>query len=178
MREIIVSEFMTLDGVFETPEEWSLEYFADDISRFKHDELFESDALLLGRVTFEVFAGSWPERTDDTGFADRINSMPKHVVSTTLDDPGWNASVIRGGLPDSVRQLKDEGDGILLVNGSGQLVGSLAQYDLVDEYRLITYPVVLGEGRGLFQKGATAKLQFVEAKPFETGPVLLRYRSG
>jgi dihydrofolate reductase len=177
MRQIVVSEFMTLDGVFESPEEWSLEYCGDEISQFKHDELFESDALLLGRVTYEGFAEAWPERTDDTGFADRINSMPKHVVSTTLDDADWNASVIEGGVPDSIHELKSGGDGTLLVNGSGQLVASLLEHDLIDEYRLLTYPVILGEGRELFPNGETAKLELSEAKAFDTGPVLLRYRS-
>lgn len=116
--------------MFESPEKWSLEYWDDDIAEFKHDELFESDALLLGRATYEGFSEAWPERTDDTGFADRINSMPKHVVSTSLDGPGWNASVIRGGVPDSIRELKNEGHGTLLVYGSGELVASMLEHRL------------------------------------------------
>lgn len=176
MSRLIVSEFITLDGVFEAPETWSLEYWDDGIAQFKHDELFESDALLLGRVTYQGFAEAWPERTDETGFADRINSMPKYVVSTTLEDADWNASVVDGNVPESIQELKDQDDGTVLVNGSGELVASLLEHGLVDEYRLLMYPVVLGEGRSLFPKGQPAMLTLDEAKSFDSGAVLLRYK--
>ncbi len=122
--------------------------------KFKLDEVMASDALLLGRVTYEGFAAAWPGRTDDIGFADKFNSMPKYVVSSTLRDPEWNNStVLEGDVVSSVKRLKDELAGDILVNGSIQLVRDLLANELVDELRLMVFPILLGQGRGLFENG-------------------------
>lgn len=166
MRKVVVSQFVSLDGVFEDPggaEDfehggWAFKFNrGDDGDKFKLDEVFASDALLLGRVTFQGFAAAWPSRKDDAGFADKFNSMPKYVVTTTLENPEWNNStVLKGDLTEEVEKIRAEGDGDILVNGSGKLVDALAERDLVDEYRLMVFPIVLGSGRRLFADSADA----------------------
>jgi dihydrofolate reductase len=138
----------------------------DEGHKFKLDEVLAAEALLLGRITYEGFAAAWPRMTDDVGFADKMNSMPKYVVSTTLTEPGWhNTRVLGGDAVTEVRQLKQAPGGDLLVNGSGHLVRTLAAHNLVDEYRLMVFPVVLGSGKRLFGNGATTDLGL------EAGPV-------
>ena len=129
--------------------------------------MFGSDALLLGRRTYEGFAAAWPERSDEAGFADRMNSMAKYVVSGTLEQADWNnTTVIRGDLADGVRALKSQQGGDILVAGSGRLVAGLVEHDLVDEYRLMVFPTILGRGQRLFpESDATADLELVEARP-------------
>jgi dihydrofolate reductase len=144
---------------------------------FKFDELFASDALLLGRLTYEGFAKAWPDMTDDKGFADRMNGMPKYVVSTTLQDPEWNNStVISTDVPKAVAALKEEpGKGILLA-GSGQLLRTLTEQGLVDEYRLMTHPIVVGAGKHLFTEGFDQTvMHLVDTMTFSTGIVVLTY---
>jgi Ohr subfamily peroxiredoxin len=138
-----------------------------DGDAFKVEEVFGSDALLLGRRTYEGFAAAWPERTDEVGFADRMNSMAKYVVSGTLEQADWNnTTVIGGDLADGVRDLKSRQGGDILVAGSGRLVAGLVEHDLVDEYRLMVFPTILGRGRRLFpESDATADLELVEARP-------------
>ncbi len=176
MRKLIVSEFVTLDGVMEDPGGaegfdrggWAFRFErGPDGDKFKLDEVLESDALLLGRRTYEGFAAAWPSRTDDAGFADKMNSMPKYVVSTTLETAAWNNStVLRGDVADEVRQLKEEPGGDILVAGSGQLVRELQRHDLVDEYRLMVFPVVLGSGKRLFEDAMESQaLRLVDARP-------------
>src|SRR5437867_7255580 len=122
MRKLIVTEFITLDGVIEAPHQWSFPYWNDEIAKFKHDELFAVDALLLGRVTYEGFAAAWPSRTDEEGYADRINGMPKFVVSTTLDNLAWqNSQMISNEVAERVRDLKRQAGQDVLVFGSGAL---------------------------------------------------------
>jgi len=160
MSKVVVSEFMTLDGVLEDPggaEGWDQGGWAFQFNRgpegdkFKLDELMAAGALLLGRVTYEGFAQAWPSRTDDAGFADKMNSMPKYVVSTTLHRAGWsNSTVIKGDIVEEVRKLKEQTSGDLLIAGSRRLVQTLMQHDLVDEYRLMVFPIVLGRGKRLF----------------------------
>lgn len=135
--------------------------------RFKLDEVLAAGALLLGRVTYEGFARAWPSISDEVGFAAKMNGMPKYVASTTLDRGDWeNTTVLRGDIPDEVRRLKGHVDGDLLVNGSGQLVRTLQAHDLVDEYRLMLYPVILGSGRRLFpDAGPASPLRLVESRP-------------
>src|SRR5215210_4342442 len=155
MGRIVVTEFVSLDGVIEDPggsEDfeyggWSFEFErGEEGDRFKLDEVMQSDALLLGRVTYEGFAAAWPSRSGE--FADKFNTMPKYVVSTTLQEPEWNNStVIRGDVAAEVSKLKQEPGGDILVNGSVQLVSALIEHDLVDEYRLMVFPVVLGAGK-------------------------------
>ena len=129
--------------------------------------MFGSDALLLGRRTYEGFAAAWPERSDEAGFADRMNSMAKYVVSGTLEQADWNnTTVIGGDLADGVRALKSQEGGDILVAGSGRLVAGLVEHDLVDEYRLMVFPTILGRGQRLFpESDATADLELVEARP-------------
>jgi dihydrofolate reductase len=158
MGRIIVTEFVSLDGVMEDPggsEDfkyggWSFEFSrGEEGDKFKLDETFDSTAQLLGRATYEGFADAWPSREGE--FADKFNSMPKYVVSSTLKDPEWtNTTVIEPPVEQSVRKLKDDVDGNIVVHGSCQLAQTLLELDLVDELRLMVFPVVLGAGKRLF----------------------------
>src|SRR3954449_12924892 len=162
-RRIVVSEFVTLDGVMEDPGGaegtpfggWAFKSERGEAGdRFKFDELMASDALLLGRKTYEGFAAAWPDRTDEAGFADKFNNMPKYVASTTLKDPEWNNSHVLGqDLTAEVNRLKQEHDGDLMVAGSVTLVHALAAAGLVDQWNLMVFPVVLGKGKRLFADG-------------------------
>jgi dihydrofolate reductase len=187
MRKLIVSEFVTLDGVMEDPGGaegfdrggWAFKFErGPDGDAFKLDEVFGSDALLLGRRTYEGFAAAWPERTDEAGFADRMNSMAKYVVSGTLEQADWNnTTVIGGDLADGVRALKSQQGGDILVAGSGRLVAGLVAHDLVDEYRLMVHPVVLGQGKKLFKEGsAPVDLALIETRKAGPDVQLLIYR--
>jgi dihydrofolate reductase len=161
MGQIVVTEFVSLDGVFEDPGGaesykhggWSFQINrGEDGDKFKLDEALASDALLLGRVTYQGFADAWPSRTGE--FADKFNSMPKYVVSTTLNTLEWNNShLINGDVASEVPKLKEQFGGDVVVHGSGQLVNTLKERDLVDEYRLMVFPVVLGTGKRLFADG-------------------------
>lgn len=176
MGKLVVSEFVTLDGVFEDPGGagefarggWAFKFNrGPEGDRFKLDELVAAGALLLGRTTYEGFARAWPSITDEVGFAAKMNGMPKYVVSKTLEQPTWtNTTVLRGDLAADVRRLKEQVEGDLLVNGSGQLVRALMALNLVDEYRLLVYPTLLGAGERLFADAehATA-LRLAEARP-------------
>jgi dihydrofolate reductase len=158
MAKIVVTEFLSLDGVMEGPGgddgfkrgAWSFEFErGDEGNKFKLDETMESDALLLGRRTYEGFAAAWPAR--DGEFADKFNSMPKYVISSTLTDPHWNNTTVLGGdVAEAVAKLKREQDGVIVVHGSAQLVQALVEHGLVDELRLMIYPIVLGTGKRLF----------------------------
>jgi dihydrofolate reductase len=185
MRKIFVTEFVSLDGVMEDPGGaekfvhggWTMPYWSDEIGKFKFDELLTSDALLLGRVTYQGFAAAWPSRTDEAGFAQRMNSLPKYVVSTTLDKAEWNNShLVKGNIAKEVSKLKQQPGQDIMVAGSNRLVHSLMQHDLVDEYRLLVYPVVLGSGKRLFGEADKATLRLVETRMFSSGVVLLRYQ--
>jgi dihydrofolate reductase len=182
---VVVTEFVTLDGVMEDPggaEDfehggWSFKFDrGDDGDRFKLDEVMQADAHLLGRVTYEGFAAAWPSRSGE--FADKINGMRKYVVSTTMDTAEWdNSTVIKGDLAEEVSKLKRAIDGDILVAGSATLVQALVERDLVDEYRLMVFPVVLGTGRRLFTEGgAGTVLELVESKPVgPDGVIVLTY---
>jgi dihydrofolate reductase len=174
MGNVVVSQFISLDGVVEDPggaEEfdrggWAFEFDRGaEGDKFKLDEVMASEVLLLGRVTYEGFAKAWPSRSGD--FADKFNTMPKYVVSTTLKDPEWNNStVIDGDVAEGVAKLRQDVDGDILVNGSVQLVQTLMEHDLVDEYRLMVFPTILGAGKRLFgETGEAAALRLVDAKP-------------
>lgn len=177
MRKIIVTEFVTLDGVMEAPNEWSFPYWNDDIAKFKYDELFASDALLLGRVTYDGFAAAWPSQKDEQGFADRMNSMKKYVVSNTRELPSWNNTMfIKGDVVEEIKRLKESEGGNILIAGSAQLIHSLREYNLIDEYQLLVYPVLLGEGKKLFKDGFTNRLKLLECRSFDSGVALLRYQ--
>jgi dihydrofolate reductase len=188
MGKLVVTEFITLDGVIEAPGGgaafahggWSFKFNrGDDGDKFKVDELTAADAQLLGRVTYAGFAQSWPTMNDNP-FGEKMNSMPKYVVSRTLrdEDATWaNSTVIRDDVPGQVARLKGKVAGDILVAGSPQLVRTLAEHDLVDEYRLMLFPVVLGSGKRLFADGSpTFTLRLVENKPVgPDGVVILTY---
>ncbi|HEX9075683.1 MAG TPA: dihydrofolate reductase family protein [Anaerolineae bacterium] len=187
MRKIVVTEFVTLDGVMEDPGGaekskhggWAFQFNrGPEGDKFKFDELLASDALLLGRVTYQGFAAAWPSIKDESGFADRMNGISKYVVSTTLQQAGWNNShLIKSQVVEQVSKLKTMPGQDILVAGSGQLVRTLMQHDLVDEYRLMVYPVILGGGKRLFQDGSDRRaLRLVEAKPVGSGILTLVYR--
>ncbi len=183
MGRVVVSEFVTLDGVIEDPggaEQlpnggWAFRFERGEAgNKFKVDELTAADALLLGRVTYEGFAAAWPNRSGDE-FSDKMNGMPKYVISSTLEEASWeNSQIVRGDVAEQVAKLRDE-VGELLVAGSASLVHALTAHDLVDEYRLMVYPTVLGGGKRLFaDPGAQANLKLVEAQP-AADTVLLTY---
>jgi len=185
MGRIVVTEFVSLDGVMEDPGGaenfrhggWTFEIErGEEGDRFKLDELAASEALLLGRVTYQGFADAWPSREGD--FADKLNSMPKYVVSSTLDNPEWdNSTVLEGDLAEGVNKLKDSHDGDVVVHGSAQLAQSLLEQDLVDELRLMVFPVVLGSGKRLFGNTSDKKrLQLVDSKIVGAGVAILTYR--
>jgi dihydrofolate reductase len=188
MGTIVVTEFISLDGVIEAPgggEEyehagWTFEFETGDAGmRFKFDELMEAEAQLLGRVTYDGFAAAWPSMTDEAGFADRMNGMPKYVVSSTLDEAEWNnTTVLSGDVAESVAKLKRDVDGVILVAGSAQLVQALIAADLVDELRLMVFPVVLGSGKRLFGPtgGQKKRLTLADAKPLDGGVTIMTYR--
>jgi dihydrofolate reductase len=180
---IVVTEFVSLDGVMEDPGGsesfkhggWSFEIDRGEGTTFKFEETMATDALLLGRVTYEGFAEAWPSR--DGEFADKFNSMPKHVVSSTLERPKWNNStVLDGDLAAGVAKLKEQYDGDVAVHGSAQLVQTLLADDLVDELRLMVFPVALGSGKRLFGETADKKrLQLVETRTVGDGVLILTY---
>lgn len=176
MRKVIVTEFISLDGVIENPM-WTFQFGSKEQEQYKHDELFASDALLLGRVTYEGFAQAWPGRTDEAGYADRINSLPKYVVSTTLKNPEWsNSQVIEDDIPGAIAKLKEQPGQDILVFGSGKLTLSLIDHGLIDEYRLMIFPIVLGEGQRLFPEGrGKTTLKHVDTKTFGSGVTVLTY---
>ncbi len=184
MGRIVVSEFVSLDGVMEDPggsEDfehggWTFEIDQGaEGGQFKYEETFGSEALLLGRVTYEGFAEAWPERDGD--FADRFNSMPKYVVSATLKDPEWtNSHVLSGDLVQEIARLKDEIGGDIVVHGSARLAQGLLENDLVDELRLMVFPVVLGSGRRLFAAGSKKRLNLAESRTVGDGVLILIYR--
>ena len=184
MGKIVVTEFMSLDGVVEDPggaedfkhSGWSFEISrGDEGDKFKLDETMSSEVLLLGRRTYEGFAKAWPAREGE--FADKFNTMPKYVVSSTLEKPEWNNStVLKGGVAEEVAKLKREHDGDILVHGSPQLVQALIEHDLVDELRLMVFPVVLGSGKRLFGETSDKKtLKLVDSKVVGEGVTILTY---
>jgi dihydrofolate reductase len=174
--KVVVTEFIGIDGVIQDPGGsgeydrggWSFEYNrGDEGDKFKLDELMAADVQLFGRITYEGFAEAWPTRQDEVGFADRINSMPKYVVSTTIKDPEWeNTTVISDNVPEEVAKLKDQYEGDILIAGSAKLIQTLVENDLVDEWRLMVFPTIIGEGKRLFDGGLPRrKLKLTEDRP-------------
>jgi len=189
MGRIVVTEFVSLDGVMEAPgggEEyehggWTFEIDrGEEGDRFKLDEVFEAEAQLLGRRTYEGFAAAWPGMTDEAGFAEKMNSMPKYVVSSTLQEAEWsNSTVLGGDLVEEIEKLKREVDGVILVAGSAQLVQGLLENDLIDELRLMVFPVALGSGKRLFGETAVKKpLKLTDSKTVGAGIAVLTYEPG
>ena len=185
MGRIVVTEFMSLDGVIEDPggdgsfrhRGWSFEISrGDEGDKFKLDETLSSEALLLGRVTYEGFAAAWPSR--DGEFADKFNAMPKYVVSSRLENPEWsNTTVLKGDIAEEVAKLRQGHDGDIVVHGSARLVQTLLEHDLVDELRLMVFPLVLGNGKRLFGDTSDKKpLRLVETKVVGDGVTILVYQ--
>jgi dihydrofolate reductase len=184
MRKIIVSEFVTLDGVMEDPGGsektkrggWAFQFErGPEGDKFKLDEVMESEAMLLGRITYEGFAEAWPAREGE--FADKMNNMPKYVVSITLKKAEWaNTKVINNNIVEEIAKIKAQPGGDVLVAGSRTLVDTLRQHNLVDEYRLMVYPVILGSGKRLFEDGGNrVALKLTEARPIGDGVLILVY---
>jgi dihydrofolate reductase len=184
MGRIVVTEFVSLDGVVEAPgggegfkyDGWSFEIErGEEGDQFKLDETMSSEALLLGRVTYEGFAAAWPSRTGE--FADKFNSMPKYVVSSTLESPEWsNTTVLAGDIAEEVTKLKGAHEGDIVVHGSPRLVQTLIDRDLLDELRLMVYPVVLGTGKRIFDRTSDKKpLRLVSSKIVGDGVAILVY---
>ena len=187
MGKIVITEFISLDGVIEDPggsEDfeyggWSFEISrGDEGDKFKLDETMASDALLLGRRTYEGFAAAWPSR--DGEFADKFNTMPKYVVSSTLKDPEWtNTTVLEGDLSEHVARLKEAHEGDIVVHGSASLVQALVENDLVDTMHLMVFPVVLGDGKRLFGPTSDKKrLRLADSKTVGDGVLILTYERG
>ena len=184
MGRIVVTEFVSLDGVMEAPggedfkyKGWSFEFDrGEEGNKFKLDETLESEALLLGRVTYEGFAEAWPSREDE--FADKFNEMPKYVVSSTLENPEWNNStVLEGDAVQEVTKLKQEVDGDIYVHGSRQLAQTLIEHDLVDELHLMVFPVILGTGKRIFGDTSDKKpLRLTDSKTVGDGVNILIYQ--
>ena len=175
---VVVSEFASLDGVMGEPS-WTFQFpRTKDQMKFKLDELFNSDALLLGRITYQGFAAAWPNQQDDPdGYGKRMNSLPKYVVSDTLDKVEWNNSrLVRGGHANGIPEIKKQPGRDLLVFGSLRLANGLIEHGLADELRLMVFPVFLGSGMRFFTDASNAKMKLLEAKAFESGVALLRYQ--
>ena len=179
MRKVVVSEFVSVDGVMEDPR-WTFRFVSEGWEGFKFDELAASDALLLGRVTYEGFAAAWPQMAEQTGeYGAMMNGYPKYVASTTLKEPlEWNANLIEGNLAEEVSRLKQQPGKDLVVLGSGALVQSLMRHNLVDTYVLLIHPLVLGTGRRLFAEGGpTTTLRLVDTRTTTTGVVIATYQA-
>jgi dihydrofolate reductase len=177
MKKVIATLYISLDGVVQDPS-WTMKYWNDEIAKFKYAELFSSDSLLLGRITYQGFAAAWPTQKDEQGFADRMNNLPKIVVSTTLDKAEWNNSIIiHENIPAEIAALKQQPGQDILIYGSATLIRSLLQAGLVDELVLLVYPVVLGAGDRLFTDGMQVSLELLNTQPFSSGAVALTYRT-
>ena len=184
MRRLVMWNVITLDGYFEGPESWSLDWheevWGDELEQFSLEQLRGADMLLFGRVTYEGMAAYWPTAESEPEIARMMNELPKMVFSRTLDQAAWGPStLVREVEPAALQRLKEEGEGELLVFGSGSLSAALSQADLFDEYRLLLAPVVLGSGTTLFgHRLPRRRLELLETRPLVSGAVLLRYRPG
>lgn len=174
MRKIKLAMYVALDGVVENPA-WTGPFWNEELARLQQDYLFASDALLLGRVTYEGFAEAWPKMADTGEFGERMNTMPKFVASRSLAKAQWNATIINGDVPAEVARLKEQPGRDLLIYGSGGLVDELARHGLIDEYRLMLYPVIVGTGKRLFNGIPLTTLRLRDSMTTSTGVVVLTY---
>lgn len=177
MRKLVVTEFLTLDGIMEAPEQWVFPFHTDETAKFKLDEMLHADALVVGKNTYNIFASSWPSMSGE--LADQMNGIRKHVISTTAAELAWhNSRTITGDPIAAVSALKNQHGTDILVAGSASVVQALTQHRLVDEYRLLVCPLVLGSGQRLFAAASVpAHLTLAEMKTFDTGALLLRYEA-
>src|SRR6266487_4017845 len=181
VRKVIADEYVTLDGVMEAPEKWQFPYFSDDFGEFNKAQILSFGASLPGRVTYEIFASYWPLQTNnEIGLADKINSAPKFVLSSSLQKAEWNNStLIKDGknLSEEINKLKQQPGGDIGIIGSATLVQSLMQADLIDEVQLLVHPIVVGSGKRLFKDGTDlTALKLIETKTFDSGVIFLRYQ--
>ena len=180
MGKVVASTNIALDGVVEAPDRWFFPFWSEELARSAHEELLASDALLLGRATYEEFAEFWPTATNELDIAERMNGLPKYVASTTLREPlAWNpTTLIEDHVPEAVAGLKEQTGGDILLLASASLMQTLMEHDLVDEYRLRVAPAVAGGGNRLFPEGSgTRTMSLVETRTFDTGVVALTYRA-
>ena len=176
-RKVVASTYVTLDGYIDEPGRWSFPFWSDEAGQFKARELAASDAMLLGRITYEGFAAAWPTMEGTGEFGEKMNTMPKHVASRTLTSATWNATIIPGDVAEAVRRLKAEDGGDLLIGGSGQLVDFLTWHGLIDEYRLMVHPFVLGEGqKRLFPTVRNQPFELIDSLSLPKGVLVLTYR--
>jgi dihydrofolate reductase len=174
MGKIVAVSYVTLDGVFEEPS-WSGPYFNDELGNWQDENLKEADVMLLGRRTYEGFKEAWPKMEAETGhFGVKMNSMPKRVATTTLTEPEWNATFIEGDVAEAVRELKAGPDSVL-INGSASLINYLTRHNLIDEYRIMIYPMVVGEGRKLWDEGTKVALKPTKTWTTTTGVEVITY---
>jgi dihydrofolate reductase len=184
---VVAAEYVSVDGRMEMedpdrrqeePGGWTAPFWNDALAKLQHEQLFASDGLLLGRVTFLSFAAVWPSVTDEDGFADRMNSLPKYVASRTLEEPlNWNGTLLQGGLTEAVEGLKEQTGRDLLIYGSGEIFNALARNRLIDEYRLMVHPIVLGKGKLLFADEVDRSgLVLADVHKTEKGVVTLIYQ--
>jgi dihydrofolate reductase len=178
MRKVIVSTYVTLDGRVDELRDWTVPYNDDGMARYHTDLLTNSDGLLLGRRTYEAFAALWPSRSGELPYVDKINSMAKYVASTTLRDLEWeNSQLIEGDVAEGVAKLKEQPGGDLVMYGCRDLMHRLLEDDLIDEYRLLVHPVLLGKGRSFFADGAErVNLDLVDTTVIPPGVAILTYR--
>ncbi len=175
MRKLVVSTYMSLDGVIDNPM-WTFPYWSDEIAAFQYKDLFESDILLLGRETYEGFVDAWSARAGADEFADRINAMQKYVVTTTLKEVTWNSSIIKENVVEELRKLKQQPGMNILKYGGGRLLTTLIQNNLLDELHLLVFPVAVGTGARLVPDGSEWNLKLVDTKTFDTGVVAMIYQ--
>jgi dihydrofolate reductase len=190
MRSVAAAEYVTLDGVMQDPGGvgeidhggWSNPYFNEELAEYQTEQLFASDALLLGRETFEGFAAAWPAQEEAEGdFGVRMNTLPKYVASRTLQPPlPWNGLLLEGDVAEAVAALKEQPGEDILIYGSGQLVNTLRAHDLIDRYRLMVFPVMLGAGKRLFNADDLGLKAFrlADAATTDTGVAMLTYEAG
>ena len=172
MRKLVESTFVTLDGVIENPQNWSPPYWDDEHADYARKLLWDADALLLGRKTYEGFAQAWPPRAGADDYTDRINAMPKHVASRTLTGTTWNATVLDGDAADAVAKLKEQPGQNLLKFGTGELDRTLMEHGLVDEFHFWVFPVLAGSGQRLFERFDTTHLKLLDTSTFGSGIVV------
>jgi dihydrofolate reductase len=176
MKKVIVSTMVSLDGVLENPQNWSFDYWSDEIGKYAYDQLFACDTLFMGRATYEGFAEAWSSRAGDV-FADQMNALPKFVASRTLSAPlTWNATLFQNDISAEVTHLKNQPGMDILQYGMGELTYTLLQHGLVDELRFLVYPVAVGSGKRIFESLEKTPLKLLETRTFSTGVIALHYQ--
>ena len=177
MRKLIVSSQISMDSVVENPQNWVFDYVNDEFFKYASDQLAAADALIMGRITYEGFAEAWSARAGADAFADRMNSLPKYVASRTLQGSlTWNANLIQGDIAQEVAKLKEGPGGAILQYGSGELTRTLLKHGLIDEFRVMVFPVAAGTGLRVFESIQQTPMKLLETQTFSTGVVILHYQ--